>query len=88
MAYDVHVFTAVRVKVQGIEADTMPEAIKQAISSVDFAALLSHPEYNWAEEHSHYLVDLCGSPDYSESRWYVDKEHRFLLNRHSLDEEV
>ena len=88
MAYDVHVFTLVRVKVQGIEAETMPEAIEQAIASVDFDALLSHSEYNWAEGHSHYLVDLSGSPDYSESRWYADKENRFLLNRHGPDEEV
>lgn len=88
MAYDVHVFTLVRVRVQGIEAETMPEAIEQVIASVDFDALLSHSEYNWAEEHSHYLVDVHGSPDYSESRWYADKEHRFLLNLHSTDEEL
>jgi hypothetical protein len=88
MAYDVHVFTLVRVEVQGIEAATMPEAIEQAIASVDFNALLNHSGYNWAEEHSHYLVDVCDSPDYSESRWYADKQHRFLLNRHSPDEVV
>ena len=88
MAYDVHVFTLVRVKVEAIEADTMPEAIERAKASVDFDALLSHSKYNWAEEHSHYLVDLHGSPDYSESRWYTDKEHRYLLTRHSLNDDV
>lgn len=88
LVYDVHVFTLVRVKVQGIEAETMPEAIERAIASVDFDAMLSHSGYNWAEEHSDYLVDLRGSPDYSESRWYADKEHRSRLNGHSPDEDV
>jgi two-component SAPR family response regulator len=88
MVYDIHVFTLVRVKVEGIEANTMPEAIERARASVDFMSLLSHSKYNWAEEHSHYLVDLQGSSDYSESRWYTDKEHRYLLTHSGPDDDV
>ena len=88
MAYDVHVFTLVRIKVEAIEANTMPEAIKRALESLNFDAMLDHPEYNWAEEHSHYLVDLHGSDDYSESCWFTDKVHRYLLTLHGPEDDV
>jgi hypothetical protein len=88
MVYDVDVFTLVRVKVEGIEADSMPEAIERAIEAVDFNSLLSHPGYHWADEHSHYLVDFHGSSDYSESHWYANKEHRYLLSLHSPEDDL
>lgn len=86
MTYDVHVFTVVRVKVEAIEADTMPDAIERARELLDFSSLLDHPKYNWADEHSHYLVDVHGSSDYSESHWYTDKVHRYLLTLHNAED--
>ena len=88
MVYDVHVFTLVRVKVEAIEADNMPEAIERARELVDFSSLLNHPKYNWADEHSHYLVDVHGSLDYSESQWYTDRVHRYLLAAHTPEDDV
>ena len=88
MAYDVHVFTLVRVKVESVEADTMPEAIERARELVDFGSLLDHPKYSWADEHSHYLVDLHGSSNYSESHWYTDKVHRYLLTLNTPEDDV
>jgi len=73
MKYDVHLFTVVRVKVCGVEADSHSEAAKKADEQVDMNALFNDTNQNvtteWAEEHSHALVDVVGDKEYSKSRW-------------------
>ena len=48
----------------------MKDAIRQALATVDFKGLLSHPEYEWAEEHCHFLVDVAGDEEYEQSEWF------------------
>jgi len=69
--YDVHIFTVVRVKTVGIEAASQQEAMKKADESLDYNQLFSRLHgVEWAEEHSHALVDVHGDTEYENSRWY------------------
>ena len=81
MAYDVHIFTIVRVKVSGLDAVTPTDAIAEAKETVDFGSLLAHPEFDWAEEHSHYLVDVVGDEEYEQTEWFLDADHVGYVNK-------
>lgn len=74
--YDVHIFAVVRVKVPNVEASNRVQACKRAEDRVDFYGLLrqDHPQacvedMEYAEETSHYLVDVVGDIDYEKSKW-------------------
>jgi hypothetical protein len=79
MTYDVHVFRTVRIKVEGIEADSPIEAIKKAQDMEEFSRTrhrideIEHAEVMDDEGTTYYLVDPIKdngevdeqSPDYS-----------------------
>ena len=72
MKYNVHIFTVVRVKVSNIEALSQREAMFHAENQIHFHDLFKkdNPEIEWAEEHSHALVDEVGDEEYEKSKWY------------------
>lgn len=77
--FDVHLFSVVRVKIEGINAQSMPEAIEKAHGRIDLYAHFNRekPVTEWAEEISHYLVDARreGEPyddTVDDSRWFAD----------------
>jgi hypothetical protein len=82
MLYDVHVFTVVRVKVPGVVASSMREAIDKAELCIDWHRLFNSSaedspidvppgvSMEHGEEHSHFLVDQPGDDIFSESRWF------------------
>ncbi|MBI4313130.1 MAG: hypothetical protein HY681_15345 [Chloroflexi bacterium] len=81
--YDVHLFTVVRVKLEGIEAGSQREAIKKAEERfhqerIGDALGLTRPiggtEAEYAEEIVDYLVDESGDPGYELSRRYRPEE--------------
>jgi hypothetical protein len=76
MKFDVHIFTVVRVKISGVEAESHAEAAKKANESVDMNALFNSERFltqdvvtEWADEHSHALVDVVGDTEYTKSKW-------------------
>jgi hypothetical protein len=74
MKYDVHLFTIVRVKIPNVEADSHSEAAKKAAEQTDMDALFNDTDScgivtEWAEEHSHALVDVVGDKEYTKSKW-------------------
>lgn len=74
--YDVHIYAVVRVKVSGVEADNMPEAIESAVEQADIDELFPHRVYPWgvetedAEEIVGYLVDVVGDGEHSMTTYY------------------
>jgi len=72
MAYNVHIFTVVRVTVEGMEGPTPLEAIVQAREAVDFYALFDRPNGAWAEKDDCYRVDVVGDEEYEQSQWFDD----------------
>ena len=87
MRYDVHIFTVVRVKVVGVEAGSHEEAMQKADDQVDFNRLFSRiPGVEWAEEHSHALVDDHGDTEYENSRWYdADLKTLMGIEQHIME---
>lgn len=80
MKYNVHLYALVRVKVNGIEAESQTEAIDKAEGLINFNDLFDddHPSYargvvdhiEYAEEIPHALVDEDGDRDYENSQLY------------------
>lgn len=73
--YDVHIFAVVRVKVSGIRAHTQKNALADAEQAVDFDQLFNTERAEYAEEISHYLVDVAGDAEYEESQWFLNRVH-------------
>lgn len=65
--YNVHLYPVIRVKLNGIEADSQTEAIKKAEDKF-FNGEFDEKEA--ADEISGYLVDEQGDEDYTNSNWY------------------
>jgi len=71
--YHVHLYALVRVKVPNVEADSPEAACPDAAKRVDLDSLfhgVSGPyvsDVEYADEVTHYLVDLDGDTDYEES---------------------
>ena len=82
MKYDVHLYATVRVKVSGIEADSMVEAIVQATKiGLDLTfPTTNHPTFEghrvyseYADEVTYYLVDESDDEDHENSKWFNEK---------------
>jgi hypothetical protein len=81
--FDVHLYPVVRVKVAGITADSPQAAIQQALSQTDlYAACEAGGEF--AEEVSHYLVDVVGDAEYEQSRWFHSTDVPLIDNLQRL----
>jgi hypothetical protein len=73
MKYNVHAFAVVRVKIEGIEANSQKAAIEQVRNDFNFCKKFDKyksPETEFAEEIAYWLVDEVGDSDYKNSRWH------------------
>ena len=81
--YDVHIYAVVRVKLEGIEADSQREATDEARKRFEDGRIgeklglilptnATHAEY--ADEVVRFLVDEQGNEEYRRSQWYDAKE--------------
>ena len=81
-----HLFVIVRVKVPGVEASTHEEAVEKARQQAgqDFYERFATPDSEYAEEISHYLVDVTGDPEYNQSRWFYSEQNPLAANLRRL----
>ncbi len=70
MKYDVHVYATVRVKFEGVEADTQPLAVKQAVAEYQRRYGGGVVMGEDAEEITAALVDEVGDGEYRNSATY------------------
>ena len=96
--YDVHLYTTVRVKLSGVQAPSMEEAIDIAQQNVDLHELfdadpVKHNGYyriekEWAEEDPNYsLVDVYNKDhtmDYGNSTWFGPHKEKGLAGIEDL----
>ena len=78
--FDVHVFAVVRLKVAGVEATSHRKAIETALSKTDLSDCFAGPESEYAEELSHFLVDVVCDDDYAQSQWYYSQDVPLMSN--------
>lgn len=78
--YDVHLFAVVRRKISGVNATSHREAIESALAETDLYACFAGPETEYAEELSHFLVDVVGDDEYTQSRWYYSQDVPLMSN--------
>jgi hypothetical protein len=75
--FDVHLFAVVRLKVSGVSALSMTDAIPAALERIPAPSLydrFTSPDTEYAEEISHYLVDVAGDTEYQQSRFFHSAE--------------
>ena len=79
-AYDVHLFAVVRVKVAGVTARSPQAAVEAAREQAapSFYDRFDAPDGDYAEELSHYLVDVVGDDEYEQSVWFQAAEAPLL----------
>ena len=80
LTFDVHLFPVVRLKVPGVLASSHVEAVERALEQVgaELQECLASSGVEYAEEISHYLVDVAGDSDYLQSRWFYAAEDPLL----------
>ena len=81
--YDVHVFAVIRRKISGISAATPTEAIRQTLAGPVVRRWLesftdADESGEFAEEISHYLVDVVGDEEFAQSRWFQSADDPLL----------
>lgn len=80
LVFDVHLFPVVRLKISGVQAASHVEAIARALEKVgpELEGRFARAEVEYAEAISHYLVDVVGDPDFSQSRWFYSADEPLL----------
>lgn len=78
--YDVHLFAVVRRKVSDVNATSHREAIESALAKTDLYTCFGGPETEYAEELSHFLVDVVGDDEYAHSQWYYSQDVPLMSN--------
>ena len=69
--FDVHLFAVVRVKVPRVAAASHREAIAWAVEhSGDLYERFASEDSEFAEEFSHFLVDVVEDKDFEQSQWF------------------
>lgn len=68
--YDVHLYAVVRVKVSGVEACSMENAIEKAEGATPLHQMFDRGDMEYAEEITHYLVDVEGDEEYMQTKWF------------------
>ena len=81
MAYDVHIFTLVEIKMIEVDAVTPPDAIAQAKESVDFGILFGHSGFDWGEDHACYKVNTIDDQGKAQTEWFLDANHVEFVNK-------
>ena len=80
--YDVHLFPVVRIKVSGIAATSHREAIEKAcVATVpELYQRFETKDGDFAEEISHFLVDVVGDEQFECSRSYYSQAEPLITN--------
>ncbi len=78
--FDVHLFPVVRIKVSGVEATSHVEAVEQAVAQIDLHAECESTNFEYAEELSHFLVDVTGDQEFENSQWFYSQDNPLLAN--------
>jgi len=78
--FDVHLFPVVRLKASGVAAASLRKAIDEALAQTDLYAELAGPDREYAEELSHFLVDVVGDEQYEQSQWFYSRETPLMSN--------
>ena len=80
--YDVHLFPVVRVKVSGIAAASHREAAEKACAATvpELYQRFETKDGDFAEEISHFLVDVVGDEQFECSRSYYSQAEPLITN--------
>lgn len=72
--FNVHIFAVVRVMVPGVDAVSQREAISKTLASTDLHAQFIDTDCEYAEELAYFAVDVVGDDEFSQTRWYDNRE--------------
>ena len=80
--YDVHLFPVVRLKVSDIAAASHREAVEKACSATvpELYQRFETKDGDFAEEISHFLVDVVGDEQFECSRFYYSESDPLVSN--------
>jgi hypothetical protein len=78
--FDVHLFPVIRVRISGVEGPSHREAVEEALRHLGptFYARFKEPDSEFAEEFSHFLVDVAGDDDFRNSQWFYSSQEPLL----------
>ena len=81
--YDVHAFAVIRRQVSQVAASSPAEAILAAGEQRSLHRWLdqfsdAETVGEFADEISHYLVDVAGDPEFTASRWFHSRHHPWI----------
>jgi hypothetical protein len=81
--YEVHVFAVIRRRISHISATSPAEAIKAAADRRSLSRWLDQfrdadTVGEFAEEFSHFLIDVADDPEFLESRWFHSAHHPLI----------
>ena len=77
--FDVHLFAVVRVKIPNVVASSHREAIAWAVEhSGDLYERFVSADSDFAEEFSHFLVDVVGDQQYEQSQWFYCEQEPII----------
>ena len=84
--YDVHLFPVVRLKVPNVEAPSHREAITQARCQIaeDLTQRFPDDDGEYAEEFSHYLVEVVGDEERLQSQSFYSQDEPLVANLRRL----
>lgn len=78
--YNVHLFPVVRLKVTAVDAMFHIEAVEKAVAQTDLYAECESTNLEYAEELSHFLVDVAADPEFENSQWFYSRDNPLLAN--------
>jgi hypothetical protein len=78
--FDVHLFPVIRVKISVVDAPSPRDAVEETLRHIgpNFYARFKEPDSEFADEFSHYLVDVPGDADFRESQWFYSTQEPLL----------
>ena len=84
--YDVHLFPVVRLKVPNVEAPSHREAITWARCQIaeDLTQRIPDDDGEYAEEFSHYLVEVVGDEERLQSQSFYSQDEPLVANLRRL----
>ena len=78
--FNVHLFPVVRIKVSSVEAPSHIEAVEQAVAQTDLYSECESTNFEYAEELSHFLVDVAADPEFENSQWFYSRNNPLRVN--------
>lgn len=75
--FDVRLFPVVQIKIPEVSAASPVEAITSArllVENCEFLRRLEQAGFEFADEYSHFLVDVVGDEDFSRSQFFYSSD--------------